>query len=84
MTLNHYLKKDFPFNEEPLFLRFRFLYSDQRSILLFYQILIFIFSSVEYFIGHMGPRLGSVSISVNTATKTKPQLDHLTTLFTYV
>ena len=41
MTLNHYLKKDFPFNEEPLFLRFRFLYSDQRSILLFYQILIF-------------------------------------------
>ena len=66
MTLNHYLKK------ESLLLfygDFPFLVKDQFFLL---QILIPIFSSVAYLIGHMEPRLGSVSITTTAKTAPKP------------
>ena len=68
MTLNHYLKKEsLPFScfmeispFWPKIISFYFKFSFQYS------------SSVAYLIGHMEPRLGSVSITTTAKTAPKP------------
>ena len=68
MTLNHYLKKEnLPFS---CFMEISPILAKDHFFLL--QILIPIFSSVAYLIGHMEPRLGSVSITTTAKTAPKP------------